>query len=263
MALPKARRVLFRKAPLKLVIAQVQFPVLPRWGERGYIGAFSDAIQAEYPRRARLDQMSIQVTPQGIRPDPRQELWRFTSRDHLWAVVVGETAITLEVRGYSAIDEFLNRFKRVLVAGSETLDFGECTRIGLRYVNEVRVPGADTLGDWRRLLRPEFVGFAGGDLLDGSVEHMLQEVRVKRPDGTFAVRHGFLSGTVVEPLPGESPVTGRFYLIDMDYYDTAERTLDVEAIAGQMKQYNAVMYDFFCWTLGEALYEALEPVDVD
>jgi uncharacterized protein (TIGR04255 family) len=68
-------------------------------------------------------------------------------------------------------------------------------------------------------------------------------------------------GTTVEPLPQEEPMEGRFYLIDLDYYDTNECELDIDGTVEQMRAYNDVLYRFFRWTLSDRLVAKLEPIN--
>ncbi len=260
MKLPEYEWVQFRKAPLKLVIGQVRFTIMPRFEQKAFIAGFQETVRPQYPRVSREPTVTYQVSPTGINPSLGETLWRFSSRDNRWAVVVGESAITLEARGYSSMTNFLERFNRILEAAQETLEVADRLRLGLRYINEMRYPQAESLADWRTLLNPEFVGFEPSGLLDSRVDHTLQEIQVQRSDGTLVIRHGLLNGMVVVPLPPEQPASGRFYLIDLDYYDLTEHDLDIPAIIAQMRNYNDVMYRLFRWTLSKKLYEYLEPV---
>ena len=88
---------------------------------------------------------------------------------------------------------------------------------------------------------------------------MVQEIQTRRSDGTLAIRHGLLPGVVVEPLQGRQDVSGRFYLLDMDYYDVRSEALDMERTTKQLRDYNDVLYDFFRWSLSETLYTYLKP----
>ncbi len=260
MKLPEYEWVQFRKAPLRLVIGQVRFTIMPGFGQDAFIAGFQEAIRSVYPKVAREAAVTYQLSPAGIQPNMGEKLWRFSSRDLRWSVVVGESAITLESRSYDSMSDFLNRFRFLLETGKEQLEITDRLRLGLRYINEIRHPHAERLAEWRALLNPEFVGFEASSLLDGQVDHTLQEVQIERSDGTLALRHGFLNGTVVMPLPQEQPTSGRFYLIDLDYYDMTERDLDISATIKQLQDYNDVMYRFFRWTLSESLYNFLEPI---
>ncbi len=261
MPLRKYSRVLFRKAPIRLVIGQVRFPLQLRLTEAGFTAPFQEALQEEYPVAAREQQVAFQVSTKGMQTAPAETLLRFSSRTGDWAVVLGESALTLEVRGYSAIEEFSSRVERVLTAAKERLRLRERSRLGLRYINEFRHETGRSLADWRKLLNPELLGFAGGELLEGTVEHMAHEIRVRRPDGVLAIRHGLLVGGVVEPVPSAPPADGRFYLLDMDYYDERPSPLDVALTSRALTNYNEFMYRFFRWSLGDRMYQHLEPTD--
>jgi uncharacterized protein (TIGR04255 family) len=260
MKLPEYGWVQFRKAPLRLVIGQLRFTIMPRFEQKAFIAGFQEAVRSEYPRVSRESTVTYQLSPTGINPSLGEIVWRFSSRDNRWAVVVGESAITLEARGYSSMNNFLGRFSRILEAASETLEVRDRLRLGLRYINEIRHPNAESLADWRTLLNPEFVCFEASSLLDARIDHTFQEIQMQRPDGVLAIRHGLLNGTVVSPLPQEQPTLGQFYLIDLDYYDTTECDLDISATVKQMQDYNDIMYRFFRWTLSETLYNYLEPI---
>jgi uncharacterized protein (TIGR04255 family) len=251
--------VQFRKAPLRLVIGQVRFTIMPRFEQKAFIASFQEAVRSEYPRVSREASVTYQLSPTGINPNLGETLWRFSSRDNMWAIVVGESAITLEVRKYSSMKDFLDRFSRILQVAIETLEVKDRLRLGLRYVNEIRYPYAENFAQWKALFNPEFISFEASSLLEGKVDHTLQEIQVNRSNGILAIRHGLLNGTAVATLPQEQPPSGQFYLMDLDYYDMTECDLDISATIKQMQNYNDVMYRFFRWTLSEALYDYLEP----
>jgi uncharacterized protein (TIGR04255 family) len=259
MQLPEYEVVVFKRAPLRLMVGQLGFPILPRFDQPGFVGQVADSLKQDYPGLTRDHQVTVQVTPTGVDQGPGETIWRFTSRDKVWSIALGESALTLEARDCSSVEDFIARFDRVLRAAREHLGVAERTRLSLRYVNEMRHHGGETLAGWSRLLRPELLGFAATDLLGGTVEHMIQEVRVQRDDGILAIRHGLLTGSVLDSPPEHAPARGRFYLIDMDCYDETESVLDVERALAQIRGFDNVMYRFFRWTLGDALFEYLEP----
>lgn len=260
MQLPEYEWVQFRKAPLRLVIGQLRFTIRPRFEQKSFIADFQEAVRAQYPRVSREPSVTYQISPTGINPSLGEILWRFSTRDNLWTVVVGESAITLEARGYVSMRDFLERFRSILEIACETLDINDRLRLGLRYINEIRYSKANSFADWRTLLNSEFVGFEASSLLGGRVDHTLQEIQVERTDGVLSVRHGLLNGSVVLPLPQETPTNGYFYLIDLDYYNNTECDLDIPATIQQMKDYNDVMYRFFRWIMSKKLYNLLEPI---
>src|SRR5438128_569937 len=154
MKLPEYEWVQFRKAPLRLVIGQMRFTIIPRFEQKAFIAGFQEAIRSEYPRVSREPTVTYQLSPTGINPNLGETLWRFPSRNNRWAVVVGESAITLESRGYASMRDFLERFRFLLETASATLEVADRLRLGLRYINEIRYPKAETIAEWRTLLNP-------------------------------------------------------------------------------------------------------------
>lgn len=261
MKLPEYEWVQFAKNPLKLVVGQIRFTTLLRFEQKSFIADFQEAVRDEYPKVAREASVAIQISSAGVSQDAGEFLWRLSSRDNLWSVVIGETSLTLESRKYSSMQDFLERFNRILEAAKDTLEISDRLRLGLRYVNEFSYPDARDIVDWRSLLKPEFVGFEASSLLDGHLTHMFQDIQIKRQDGVLAIRHGLLEGSIVAPLPQQQINSGRFYLLDLDYYDMTECELDVLATLNQMRNYNDIMYRFFRWTLEDVLYNYLEPLN--
>lgn len=265
MPLPEVTQVRYARAPLRLVVCQVRFPNLLRISDPIFVAGFQEVIAGDYPELKREQQMNIQVSATGTADTSQVMLYRFSDPGECWSLLLGENSLTLETRTYSSVEELLNRFEQVMNAARETLGVERRHRLGLRYVNEFRRPGKDTLADWREDFRSEFLGFAAS-IFDEPVGYALQQVQVQRPDGHFVVRHGLLRGTMVPPLPSSSSTDpefqGPFYLIDLDYSDARSVPLDVMACREQLRAYNDFTYRFFRWTLTERHHVALEPQDV-
>ena len=260
MSIPAYDRVVFDKSPLRLVLGQVRFPLLFRFNEKPFLAPFQKAIHPEYPRVTQEQQIAVRLSAKGVEPTG-EALWRFSDRDGNWSVILGEGGLTLESRRYSSIDEFSGRFETLLASATAHLGVEDRTRLGLRFTNELRSKGAQALREWADLLNPTFVGYAGTDLLDGTIEHAFHEIRSKRADGTLVIRHGLLTGTSVEPHPGDVPAEqGRFYLLDFDYFDDKECVLDIGETKKQLRAYNDAIYQIFRWTLDKGkLYQQLDP----
>jgi uncharacterized protein (TIGR04255 family) len=232
---------------------------MSRFEQKGFIADFQEALRSEYPKASRENVLTYQLSPAGVSSGESNTAWRFSSKDLQWSVIINEAALTLETRSYQSMKDFSRRFQHLLEIARDTLEITDRLRLGLRYINEVRYPKAETLKDWQQLLNPEFIGFDAETLLSGQIHHTLQEIQVTHPDGIFAIRHGLLNGTAVSPLTEKQQEQGSFYLIDLDYYDAGEYNLDIQHTLQQMRDYNEQMSRFFRWTLSEKLYAHLEP----
>jgi uncharacterized protein (TIGR04255 family) len=261
MSLPNYEWIRFKNNPLKMVIGQVRFAIIPRFHQDGFTSDFQEAVYSGYPKVSREQTVAYQLSPDNLRAGLGETIWRFSTRDNLWSIIVGESAISLETRQYTSMRDFLARFQYILETAHETLHIKDRLRLGLRYTNEIRYLQAENLAQWRKLLNPKFVGFEASELLEGKVKHSLQEVQVQRQDGILAIRHGLLEGAVVLPIENNLPKTKYFYLIDLDFYDMRECDLDISTTIKQMHNYNDIIYRFFRWTLSEKLYNFLEPTN--
>lgn len=258
--LPRYEHEVFPAAPLELCLVQVKYPPLARFTEEGYLSAFKEALGEEYPLATKEQSMNLIVTPQGVTPTAGSELLRFASIDYSWSVVLANEFVTLESRRYREITDFVTRFAAILRLVATHLHPRYQLRFGLRYVNEVRHAHGQTYDGWRALLgdRSDLLGLGTGNLLAGTVEQTINELRIRRVDGTLLLRHGFLEGTTVLPVGRAAPKSGPFYLLDFDYYD--DTTVDFDpAIEKRMTSYNTVLYNIFRWCVGDGeLYHSLQ-----
>lgn len=261
MPLPSYERVVFAKAPLGLVLAQIRFPVLFRFEERPFLASFHDAIRRAYPQAALEQQVGVKISGKGAETTGEQN-WRFSDATGAWSVVLGDQAVTLESRAYESFSPFLERFRHVAQSVVDHLGVSERTRLGLRFVNELRADGASTLADWGRLLNPAFVGFGvDHEGLGDRIEHAFQELQCRQENGTLAIRHGLLQGTTIMRPASLDPPGGPFYLLDLDFSDPSMLSLDVDATCRQLRSFNEAMYRFFRWALdGGTMFEKLEPL---
>jgi uncharacterized protein (TIGR04255 family) len=110
--------------------------------------------------------------------------------------------------------------------------------MGLRYVNHLQRP-AFSRRDWTSLIRPELVGIVASDLFGEELQQAVTDIRLTRPDGQLAFRHGLV------PL---GPDRALGYLLDFDYYSQVEsRDLDPDSILGQFDAFHDTVYSFFRW----------------
>src|SRR5688500_10871218 len=113
--LPEVDRLLFKRAPLVLTIAQVRYPASVRFGEQTSLANLQESLVEEYPITSKEEQISLAVNLGGIeQKEGTNLLWRFSTPDRNWSVVVGQDAVTLEVRSYVKIEHFCEKLSRIL-----------------------------------------------------------------------------------------------------------------------------------------------------
>jgi len=259
-ALPEYERVVFKASPLELCLAQVMYPSVPGFPDEDAAIRLRTAFKADYPFFRDEHSMNLVVTPQGVHQSQGKAAWRFNDLTKRWSVVVAEDNVTVEIRRYTSFDELVARTVSAVGTVGQVLDVSHQTRVGLRYINEIRHPQGETYDTWRKLLAPDLLGLSRNDLLGGQVEQTIGESRVRRSDGSLLVRHGFLRGTTVAPSDGDPPKQTPFYLLDTDYFN--EEAIEYGSdLQGRLIAYHSVIYRIFRWAIGNGdLYTALGAV---
>lgn len=248
----------FSNAALELCLVQVRYPVLPRFSEIGYLNNIQEALAEEYPLFGPEQAMNIVLTPQGVSQTAGGQNIRFNDIERRWSVILASDFVSIETRHYSNIQEFTMRFSEVLRLVSMHLKPRLQLRFGLRYVNEFRHKQGNRYEKWCQLLNSDLLGIGARNLIGGTIEQTIGEVRASQPDGTFLLRHGFLDGTTVAPIGPKPPQSGPFYLLDLDYYIEAPLPFDPRP-GERMRAYNDYIYRVFRWTIGDGeLYRQLK-----
>lgn len=247
----------FADEALELCLVQVRYPQNPRYENPQHIQRFQESLSEEYPLPATEQSLNVVVTPQGASQVLGGALRRYTSIDQAWSVVFAPEFVSLEARHYTDIEEFSERFAWVLGQFVREFQPKHRIRFGLRYVNEFRFPQYQAYADWKGALRGDALGLDAAELLGGTVEQTVHELRTRLSDGYVLVRHGYLSGSTVTPLGNAPPKTGPFYLLDLDYYNEQPTSFTIR-VEDRMKTYNRALYRTFRWFVGDGqLYRLL------
>ena len=247
---PEVTRALFDRSQLTLVVCQIQFEPILAIGQPNFIAAFQEAIRGEYPGLARVGSVELLVGPDGIGAKPTEASgWAFDSQDGR-TVVLDANSMALEVRSYRTFDDLRKRFADLLTTLLETIKPGERTRLGLRYINQIRFDDASSIGAWRSLVRPELLGLAFSPELatDETIKHTLGQTRLAEEDSQLVARYGFLPAGVV--MPGAPPAETPYFLLDLDEFDVRHfPTIEPEAALQQLDSFHGDIHRAFRWAL--------------
>lgn len=252
--LPVVPRIVFQRSPLVLTVCQVRFQAMPAIADPEFIASFQRAIQADYPVAVPSQQVELQLivgsTQAEIQQGRRLVQWQFTDDDDNWKVVLTQDFVAIDTRKYEGFDEFLTRLRRVLRALIQHIRPAIGTRIGLRYVNEIRL---DTLA-CSDTIRPELLGPLATTELEPNTESVVQDIALRFPeDEGLNIRHGrFPQGTTIQPYPQDESKNNPFYLLDLDVFrefPTAPGLpMDVETLCQTLALYNKTLYRVFRWS---------------
>lgn len=228
-------REVYPSAPLRLVTAEFRFPLSARLSERDLLGASAEVLGDAYP----VIEPAEQTVQLSLGADPRPpkvsaEGYRLLTRERTVAVTVTPTRLAVETTTYKHWEDFRDtHVRRSLEAIGGTLRaIVGLQRVGLRYIDEIRTPGAGSLAErWAPYITSDLLAptqLAGGlnvDAIQGLV-HL--------GDGEHhqvALRFGALEGYTVGddgPLRVPTPtIEGPYFLIDIDSFWSASTVIDV------------------------------------
>ena len=232
-------------APLARVIAQVQFTPIFSIRSEAYVAPFQEAIRSYYPN---VEQEKINLLPLlAVAGEERTGItWRFLCSKEDWRVSLAPSFIALETTAYTSRADFMERFKVVVAALKSTVGSARMARVGVRYVNRMKSPEIDSLGD---LLRPEMLGIASTPLL-GRMQHTVTEVFCDVAEGKLLAKWGVLPPNGSHDPFVAPPVATKSWFLDLDvskHYDEPFEEMDANAVHATAVSLATRSYSFFRW----------------
>lgn len=246
---PQRRRV-YEKNPLKLVICQIRFPLVTRLEQPGFITPFEDAVRDAFPRVRQEQQVLITVAAGTPAPPSVAPSWRFQTPDGSTSALLARDALTLETTAYSRFEDFVP-LVRLLLDTLEDLGIKFRERLGLRYVNEIRHPEAQTASAWTNFINPAMLGTVGGELLGDDVIHALENIRLQEEDAIVVITHGFIGKDAV-PSDGDP-----FYQLDIDFGDERPVEFKSHDTLEQVSRFHDRISNLFEMSITDAMREYL------
>jgi uncharacterized protein (TIGR04255 family) len=160
---------------------------------------------------------------------------RFATRDQTTAVTFNAQAVAVETTKYETFEHFLEFIRVGIEARQKVAPVDGLMRLGLRYIDEIRVPDVcDGAIGWREWVNASLLGVAQVGAPLGLNAEQCQGVTVfKQGSGQqIAVQYGTREGFAVlpgGPLQRSTPSPGPFFLVDIDSFWTA---------AGEVPEFN-------------------------
>ncbi|MFF7488686.1 TIGR04255 family protein [Streptomyces luteogriseus] len=218
-------REIYPNAPLALAVVELRHTVTAALSEADQ-AALKGFLAEVFPlARPAPGAVSMTVTPAGVTNEQTPPSPRYMTRDNTASVTFRPDAIAVETTRYvrrSALRELL---RLAVNARQKVAPADGLTRVGVRYVNEVR---ADIEGpaDWSQWIIPDLTNIASLEAgANGHARSWQGMVVFGDQQQGVVLRHGNLEGYAVNPsgdLRRPTPNPGPFYLIDLDSFWTPE-----------------------------------------
>lgn len=217
------RREVFPSAPLEFVACEIRVPTAPKLVRDDTFGELADALAdlLPIPDQEQVQTITLIGGKEGDVESERR--YRFLNRERTTSAVVARDAITVETTDYREFSDFRSLVLAVVDAVVATTRIVGIERVGLRYIDEVRIPAevTDTNG-WRGWISDEVLQVL--NLAEGYQPDGFQTVlRLAGEESTgLVLRYAAMNGAGVVgngPLHRRPPaVTGPFFVIDTDSF---------------------------------------------
>lgn len=210
---------MFTDAPLAYVACEVRFPLAPSLtGEESLVsfaGAFVDTLP--------IPEIStfLPSPEMDVGDGPERQL-RFLDKARTASVAITRRSISVEATHYDGWDHFKPSVLRAIRATTGIAPIVGVERIGLRYINEIRVPDQVTdASGWKEWIDADIVSHL--EPIPGYTAESSQTViDLQGEAGRMVARYAALVGSGVvsdQPLKRKVPATfGPFFVIDTDSY---------------------------------------------
>lgn len=227
--------------PLKVVVGQVRFPPAYRLGDPAVQGTLQQALADDFPRPLDpVQEISFAFTPQGpTTPQVEQTAIRFGDQTGRRVSAIGVAMASFETTDYVGWEDFQSNLARILGLIGEHAAPTEYVRFGLRYVDELTVEGARTIGDWANIIAEPVIGPLDSLSRDDRVVETTQMSRVIIGEDEVRFRHGYIR------RQGDDGTETSIYLLDTDMATTTPHPWDRDELLQRAARYHRWMTNIF------------------
>lgn len=239
------------------VVCQVRFSPVLKIQRDDEVIPFQEAVRTDYPRYVKTEALSIMLTPAGVQQQQSAgRLHRFQDTTGAYTAVLAPDFVALETTGYVDIDDFAGRIAALAQAVAVHYAPAELQRIGLRFINELRLGSTDPKAEMLAAITPPLLGPVGTPALADATLSMQQVVVLGDGDTNVLLRHGYTpeGGTTIDLAPGQLPgpeLAQPFYLLDIDAYAEQTLSFSVESIEARLRDFNEQIRALFAWAVKE------------
>ncbi|MCY3768633.1 MAG: TIGR04255 family protein [Gammaproteobacteria bacterium] len=236
------------KTPLACVLVQIKFPEILSVAKTEFIADFQECIRADYPFMQKEQNPVWEVMNGDVRESVTQN-WRFFDKKRQWRLSLATNFVALETRAYQSRADFIQRIAGVAQALSATINPGVMTRIGVRYVDQIRGPQLEQLS---RFVRPEILGLYMGNHRN-NLDHTLSETVAKTDVGSITSRWGFMPANQTHDPDLMPPTSAPSWFLDVDLYIEFEQPeiFGADEIGTRVMKLTARAYGFFRWAVND------------
>lgn len=216
----------YPNAPLAVVALEVRYPEEPEGVSRRAQSLIRSALKAELPLVENVTHDQVEVALGAPIPPSvqRRTFPRFVTRDRMTALAVSDAAMVLETTHYDGYSRFRPLVESVVNAVAAAAHPEGVLRVGLRYIDEIRIPSIVKLpGDWDGFIDSHLLAAVDSEFLPVALTLRIWQGLVQYssgPESTLTLRYGPRDGYAIDPRGPtrrkDPPPPGPFFLLDSD-----------------------------------------------
>jgi uncharacterized protein (TIGR04255 family) len=220
------------RTPLIYIVTQVRFSAVVAIEK--YVPAIQERLRKAYPWFLHSKIQEIAFQQQGAPSIDFNDRYEFQSRDKKTGVVLTKNSVALHTNKYSSFEKFLEEFYESLSTVHECVGLSLVDRIGLRYVDLVRLRENE---GWADYLRPGLLGLDANAV--GVQQWTSQFVTTGKTEvGTLAFRYLHSNRALPPDLTPETLNYEELLLkegevgaiLDFDHYSESSQEFNLEAV---------------------------------
>ena len=241
---------------LTKVIFQLQFsPMLALLKEAP--ADFQEAVKEDFPRLKVVKQLeaAAKISKEGFEPLPVKQTarWIFEAEDRSKSVTLAADLFSIEYQQYQSLEVLRQDFERTWGLFQHEHRVEILTRVGLRYINEVAIPGGSPF---------EWTGYIADTLVHSAVNVPTADFGKLRSMhhlvlGKDADRCVFQYGLFNKDFP--NPIAERRFTLDYDCFTTEE--LSASEATLKLQYYNDVITTLFEASISDELRRLMGEVE--
>jgi uncharacterized protein (TIGR04255 family) len=216
-------REVYPNAPVVLVAVEVRHPAAGALSRADQV-KIKQSLGSQLPLLRTASMMNVTI---GAPPEiTREQAPRYVSRDRTTAVTFRSGAVVIETTRYERYERLRDLAALALEARQAVAPVDGVERLGLRYIDELRVPeNGDGTGSWESWVDANLLGplLIGSRLGLSTSQWEGAAVFGNGPDMSLVLRYGPREGYAVDPageLKRPAPPPGPFFLVDIDSFWT-------------------------------------------
>ena len=164
----------FPNPPLVLTVLEIRYPEIAGGLSDEAQRGIKEILHEQLPlmESQSEEQFAMAIGTQ-VPPSVQRRIFpRFTNRDRTTALLVKQDALVLETTVYGGWEEHFRPLIREVINALEAVSRPDgVLRVGLRYIDEIRVPSIDSSpGDWRGYIDEHLLAAADPDFIPASLQ---------------------------------------------------------------------------------------------